>query len=68
MYLEAAILFYVENWPICSQDPNTASLERRYGASDSKIRYWISVVVKAMRELLIEKAEARRARAAKGNT
>jgi hypothetical protein len=68
MYLEAAILFFVENWPIQSKDPNTASLEGRYGATDSQIRYWISVVVKAMRVLLDEKAEAKRALAAKGNT
>jgi len=67
MYLEAAILFYVENWPIRSKDPDTASLERRYGLTESQIRYRIDVVEKAMRAWLVERAEARRACAAKGN-
>jgi hypothetical protein len=51
-YIEAAMLFFCENWQIRSKDPNKGSLERHFGATDSQIRYWISVVVKTMRELL----------------
>jgi len=64
-YLEAAMLFFCENWQIRSKDPNKGSLERHFGATDSQIRYWIGVVVKAMRELsLIEAAKCKRANTA----
>ena len=64
-YLEAAMLFFCENWQIRSKDPNKGSLERHFGATDSQIRHWISVVVKAMRELsLIEDAKCKRANTA----
>ena len=60
-YVEAAMLFFVEDWPIRSKDKDKATLERHFGATDSQIRYWISVVVKAMRELLEEDAARKRA-------
>jgi hypothetical protein len=60
-YVEAAMLFFVEGWPIRSKDPDKETLERHFGATDSSIRYWISVVVQAMRELLKEDAERKRA-------
>jgi len=64
-YLEAAMLFFCENWQIRSKDPNKGSLERHFGATDSQIRHWISVVVKAMRELsFIEAAKCKRANTA----
>ena len=65
-YVEAAILFFCENWQIRSKDPNKGSLERRFGATDSQIRHWIKVVVKVIRELLlIEDAKCKRANTAR---
>ena len=43
-YLEAAMLFFCENWQIRSKDPNKGSLERHFGATDSQIRHWIIVL------------------------
>ena len=55
-YIEAAVLFFFEGWPIQSKDPDKECLVRYFRATDSQIRHWISVVVKAIRELLIEDA------------
>ena len=51
-YIEAAVLYYFEGWPIRSKDEKKESLCRYYGGTDNQIRHWIRVVGKAVRELL----------------